>query len=474
MTPTPTYRRLSLFVALSLLATAALAQTLARPGWAGSGMNADPWWKHPILYQIDPAGFHTTDATDLQNITKHLDYIQFLNADAILLTPLQTPSNPAPNATQTPATPTPATQTIDPAYGTLDDFDDLIREASRHNMRVIITLELTPATASTDITPLARYWLSRGIAGFYLTGAGAAIPPDIMRTRMSDLRKIMNTYVGQRILIGDLPPSDPSQKSSPPFDRDGPQLLVDSQAATAPQLTASVIRPAMEAAQNLIQSGHTMLLLMTDGPDLKRSLSRYGDGTHDIAIAKVLATTLFSTRAATLLYYGQEIGLTTHPTPDNATADPNTSPALMHWDAPPPPAKGKPAEPQPPTAALNVATEEANPASLLNWYRQLIALHHSNPAITSGTLITLNHDDQNALVWVFKPKAVSAINPAIVMVCNLSAQPVTLSLKTEINKLQIRGSFLRKVLRSNDQMGAMHLESMTLAPYEVYIGEVRF
>ena len=38
-------------------------------------------------------------------------------------------------------------------------------------------------------------------------------------------------------------------------------------------------------------------------------MSRYADGQHNLAIAKLLATILFTTRAQPLLYYGQELGL---------------------------------------------------------------------------------------------------------------------------------------------------------------------
>jgi hypothetical protein len=41
-------------------------------------------------------------------------------------------------------------------------------------------------------------------------------------------------------------------------------------------------------------------------------------------------------------------------------------------------------------------------------------------------------------------------------------------------KLHLRGSFLRTVLRSDNGMGTMNLESMTLPPYIAYIGELRF
>jgi hypothetical protein len=104
----------------------------------------------------------------------------------------------------------------------------------------------------------------------------------------------------------------------------------------------------------------------------------------------------------------------------------------------------------------------------------LSALHHGNATINSGANITLNHDDQNVLAWVRKPSVVSALSPAIIVVCNLSAQPVQLSLKADIQRLHLKGSFLRTILRSDNAMGPMHLESMTIPPYGVFIGQLRY
>jgi alpha-glucosidase len=118
--------------------------------------------------------------------------------------------------------------------------------------------------------------------------------------------------------------------------------------------------------------------------------------------------------------------------------------------------------------------EDADPASLLNWYRRLIELHHSNDTINSGDYLTINRDDQNVLIMIRKPKNVSPTDPILVILCNLSGQPQHLSIKADTMKLHLRGSFLRTLLRSDNGMGTMHLESMTLPPYAAYIGALRF
>ena len=464
--PTPR-RLLTLCLACACMLTpSAPAQTLARPGWAGSGINTDVWWKHAIVYQVNPLNFNPpTDkdpaASGLHGVAQRLDYIHSLGADALLLTAIQ------PDAAHA--------QSIDPAYGTLDDLDDLIHEASRRNIRIL--LDLDPNIPAPDLPNVARFWLNRGIAGFHVIGATREA-----HAQAAELRKATNTYLGQRILIGDVDPSLPSSPRQRTYKTPDPeitQLLLDTRLGAVTPLNPAPIRSAIESTENIAQSGHNLALLATDGPSFKRSMSRYADGKNDLAIAKLLATILFTTRAQPLLYYGQELGVTAPPTSDAAAADTRATP-IITWDAPPPPPKGKPAPPPepetttPPNPAPNAALEDADPASLLNWYRRLIELHHSNATLNSGEYLTINRDDQNVLIMIRKPKNVSPTNPILIILCNLSGEPQHLSIKTDTMKLHLRGSFLRTVLRTDNGMGTMHLESMTLPPFTAYIGALRF
>jgi alpha-glucosidase len=422
---------------------------LARPGWAGSGITTDVWWRHAIFYQVDVARFSSADSTGkggtaLHGLTQRLDYMHSLGIDAVLLMPIQ------PDAAHA--------TTIDPALGSFDDFDDLLREASRRDLHVL--LDLDPKIPSGELDNVARFWLNRGVAGFHLSGTS-----DAAHAQAAELRRITESYLGKRILIGDADPTlaaDPRQRTYKTAAAQAPQLL-DTSLATLDKLTASMLRPAVDLTQDIVDSGRSLPLLATDGPKFPRSLTRFGDGQHDVAIAKVVATILLATHANSLLYYGQELGV---PTPEPAPP--------IAWDAPPAPAKGA----APPHAAVgntpNAALETADPNSLLNWYRQLIALHHGNATIASGASLTLNQDDKNVLVWVRKPQSITSANPPLVIVCNLTAKPVQLSLKTDLARLHLRGSFLRTVLRSDNGMGTMHLESMTIAPYTAYIGQLRF
>jgi glycosidase len=413
--------RTKVFLALCaacLLTLSASAQMLARPGWAGFGHKSEAWWKHSIIYEVDPHGFSTEG---LHGVAQRLDYIRSLGADAILLTHVQ-PDAAHPEA-------------LDPAIGTLDDLDDLSRQASGRNMRILLDLSTPPA--GTDLNSLARLWLNRGLAGFRITDPQQA----------DQLRKITGTYIGERIVIGDLNPAGGHQE---------PQLLLDPSLTKLNQLTAATLRPAVEA----ILSNTGALLLATDSPEAARSATRFGDGQHNLEIAKILATVLLTNRASSLIYFGQEIGLAS---------------STMLWGTPVPPTPARrPLHPAPVNDPVSVAAQEASNGSLLSWYRQLSALHHSNETLGSAPGIMLNHDDQNVLAWVRKPDGASYRNPPVVVVCNLTAQPVHLSLKDDMQKLHLKGSFLRTVIRSDSGMGPMSLDSMTIPPFGVYIGALRY
>jgi glycosidase len=370
-------------------------------------MSAASWWKHGLVYEADPRGFG-----GLHGVAEHLDYVHSLGVDALLLSALG-------GDAQSP---------IDPQVGTMDDLDEIVRRASQFNIRVLVELD----AHASDLQARARLWLAHGVAGFCVPGATAA--------QITDLKKSAGSFAGQRVVIADVDAVGAAA------------MVVDARAGTQEKLAASAIRPALEAAQQIVDGGKSVPLLVSDGPGLKRSMTRYADGAHDTEIAKELAAMLMTTRAASLIFFGQELGLT-----EGTNA--------VSFEQP------KPKE-QP--QAMSVAAGDASPNSLLNWYRQLSAMTHSNRTMSSGAITVLNHDDQNVVAWVRRPSSVSLNTPAIVVIENLSGQPVTLSLKADMQRLRLKGSFLRTLLRSDGGMGAMHLDGMTLAPYAVFIGDLRY
>ena len=95
-----------------------------------------PWWQTAVIYQVYPRSFADSNGDgigDLPGITSKLDYLaETLGVDAIWISPFY---------------PSPMTDfgydvsdycDVDPRFGTLDDFDDLVAAAHAKAMRVIV------------------------------------------------------------------------------------------------------------------------------------------------------------------------------------------------------------------------------------------------------------------------------------------------------------------------------------------------
>ncbi|MEY7872004.1 alpha,alpha-phosphotrehalase [Enterobacter roggenkampii] len=101
-------------------------------------MNTLPhWWQNGVIYQIYPKSFQDTTGSgtgDLRGVTQRLDYLKTLGIDAIWLTPFYI-SPQVDNGYDV------ANYTaIDPAYGTLDDFDELVAEAHARGIRIVLDM----------------------------------------------------------------------------------------------------------------------------------------------------------------------------------------------------------------------------------------------------------------------------------------------------------------------------------------------
>ena len=97
------------------------------------------WWKDGIIYQIYPRSFSDSNADgigDLAGITARLDYLHDLGVDAIWLSPVY----PSPQADF--GYDVSNYIDIDPMFGSLKDYDRLIREAHKRKIHVIMDLVL--------------------------------------------------------------------------------------------------------------------------------------------------------------------------------------------------------------------------------------------------------------------------------------------------------------------------------------------
>jgi alpha-glucosidase len=117
--------------------------------------------------------------------------------------------------------------------------------------------------------------------------------------------------------------------------------------------------------------------------------------------------------------------------------------------------------------AKNVAVESKDAQSLWSWYSRLIELKKDTPALLTGRSLFFNYDAQNTLVWMRQPEA----GPAILVVCNMSANPVNLDLRKDLAGIVKAGSLFRPLMTSDGQTPTL-MSPLTVAPFETIVAEL--
>ena len=103
------------------------------------------WWRSGVIYQIYPRSFADANGDgmgDLKGITNRLVDLQRLGIDAIWLSPFY--NSPQKDAGYDVSD----YVSVDPLFGTLEDFDEMVAEAHRLSLRVMI--DLVPNHSSSE------------------------------------------------------------------------------------------------------------------------------------------------------------------------------------------------------------------------------------------------------------------------------------------------------------------------------------
>ena len=110
-------------------------------------MNQQPWWRGAVIYQIYPRSFMDTNQDgigDLAGIIEKLPYVKNLGVDAVWISPFfKSPMNDFGYDISD-------YRAIDPMFGTMDDFDQLMTNAKQLDLKIIIDQVLSHTSDQHD------------------------------------------------------------------------------------------------------------------------------------------------------------------------------------------------------------------------------------------------------------------------------------------------------------------------------------
>jgi alpha-glucosidase len=484
------------------------------------------WWQHAVFYEVYPRSFADSNNNgigDLKGITSKLGYLHDLGVDAIWISPCF----PSPQIDF--GYDVSNYEDIDPMYGTLADFDALVKDGEKKKVKIILDFvvnhtsdqhpwfidskssksaphrdwfiwrdgkgqnqppnnwisifggsawKFDPTTnqwyyhifyaeqpdlnwrnpavekAMFDVT---RWWYRRGVAGFRLDAVDRMFEdPDLkdnpprpgtneygdpnqedkynaklpeVHTELKGLRKVADEH--NAVLIGETWTKDVAElKQYYGDNNDELQMPMDFLFTKVDKLSPAEFRRQIAGVE---ASGGWPVYVLSNH-DIVRAYNRYGDGIHNDDIAKLMAGFYLTLRGTPIMYYGEEIGMENNdPKSKDDVKDPI---GRRGW----PEEKGRDGErtpmqwndktnagfstaapwlPVPPSYKThNVDSESRDPNSILNFYKHVLVLRHTNPALLDGKYVALNENDDNVLSYLRAYK-----NQGVVVALNMSGSP---------------------------------------------------
>jgi len=394
------------------------------------------WFNDATLYQIFLRSFYDSDGDgigDLEGLRQKLDYVQSLGVNTIWLNPHY------PSLTYH-GYDVADYKAVNPQLGTFDDFKALVAELKRRDMRLIVDFVANhtsrghpffqdaysnPKSPYTNwflfkdannlsyqsfygITDLPEWNHSNPAVNQYLIGAAQFwldLGADGLRADYArgvehwfwdDLRKAVKASHPQAVLLGEVWDGEPSTLQryfSEGFDAlfDFPwylRLSGGENAVGKGVLNGTVdpllLQPAYRAMLNLYPRG-AQVVRFASNHDTNRIASAV---QNDPARMRLAAAVSILTPGIPIVYYGEEIGMRGVKGPGPIYDEFRREP--MDWYAD---EQGlgmttwfKPANRNNrPDDGVSVEEQEADPDSLLNYYRGLVRLRNERPALRGTT-----------------------------------------------------------------------------------------
>jgi len=349
-----------------------------------------------------------------------------------------------------------------------------------------------------------RFWYKHGVSGFRLDAVDLLFEdPDLhdnpvlegknefgdanmqnkyndklpeVHTELKKLRKVADE--NDAVLIGETYTSNRDELKEYYGDHnDEVQMPMDFMFCTVDKLSPAEFRTQIANAEST--GGWPVYVI--GNHDMPRSYERYGDGKHNDQIAKLMAGMYLTLRGTPIMYYGEELGMENNdPTRKEDVKDPigisgwpkekgrDGERTPMQWNDSPNAgfSQAKPWLPVPASyKAHNVAGELSDPASVLQFYRHLLALRHQDHALLYGDYVALNQDNPNVLSYLRRYK-----DEAVLVVLNMSATAQQVSFDLAGNGFP--SAKATTLLTTSTGASSGQLNQVALDPFSVYIGRV--
>jgi alpha-glucosidase len=352
-----------------------------------------------------------------------------------------------------------------------------------------------------DVT---RWWYKRGVAGFRLDAVDVMFVDSQFRDNpvagteknafgdpvereiydknqpelhgvLQRLRKVADEH--NAVLIGETWTNDIDQlKRYYGEHNDEVNMPMDFMFTTVNKLSPADFRKQIQWVDG---SGEWPVYVMSNH-DIRRVYDRYGDGQHNDQIAKLMASLYLTLRGTAVMYYGEEIGMENNDA--KRPEDVKDSMGRLGW----PKEKGRDGERTPMQwsketnagfstltpwlpvderyRSYNVETEKQDANSILNYYRQLLLMRHTNRALLEGKYVALNEDDPRVLSYMRSYKGEN-----VLVVLNMSGVAQTVNLNLAAKGVTAKSA--KTLLSSFAAPGKVDPGKISVEPFGAWIGE---
>jgi cyclomaltodextrinase len=405
---------IGILLAALLVHAADISKQPARP--------SPDWLRDGVIYEIFPRDFSA--AGNLNAVTAKLDQIKDLGVTVLWIMPIHPIGEKGRKGDFGSPYSIRDYYAVDPNYGTLGDFKNLVTQAHKRGLKVIMDLVanhtswdsvmmtnkdfykqdaqgniISPQPGWSDVAGLnyanpqlreymiamMNYWIQTCNIDGYRCDVAWGVPTDFWEQARAALEKTKPDIMM-------LAEANKPELLTNAFDLDYSWPLLHTlndvlmHGAPASKLQATWQEDVSKFPQNALH------MRISDDHDESRAIARYG--VNGALAAQVL---MFSLDGVPVLYNGMEVGDATE----------SGDPALFD--------------------KLPIVWAPRERPPFRDIYRSLIKLRKKNPAFTSNRVTWLRNSDENNLVTLMR----SDKNDEFVVVINFSNRPITGSVKLE-------------------------------------------